>query len=302
MTTRALLLSSLLAVPLVACATATTAGNVADDAAAIRAANERFERSVAARDTAAIVALYEPNATVNPPNAPAATGTAAIRSLWAEFLRMPDLDLAVTPGRVELSAGGDMALDAGTYRLKSAGPNGPFSDEGKYAVTWRKTAGEWKIASETWNSSLPLPEPAPAVAAAPAPAAAPDDASEMETPPTGGLKWGPLEIPGFKPGIQIAAIHGDPTKEGDYTLRLRFPSGYNFPSHWHPNGEHVTVIRGTFRLGMGEKEDPAALKSYAPGAFLYIPAKMRHYGGAQGVTEVQLHGTGPFQVFLASQP
>jgi ribosomal protein L16 Arg81 hydroxylase len=52
---------------------------------------------------------------------------------------------------------------------------------------------------------------------------------------------------------------------------------------------------------MGEKENPAVLKTYAPGDFLYIPAKMPHFGGAKGVTEIQLHGIGPFEIMLATQ-
>lgn len=299
MTARALLFRSLLAIPLAGCASATTAGNVADEAAELRATGRRFEQAVAARDAAAIVAFYAPDAQVNPPNQPAVTGTAAIQGMWQEVLRMPEVQLAFTLTRLDMAAGGDMALDAGTYRFRAVGPDGPITDEGKYAVTWRKAGTEWKIASEIWNSSRPAPVPAPAVAAVPTPA--PGDGSEMEIVASSGLKWGPLELPGFKPGIEITAIHGDPSKEGDYTVRLRFPAGYQFPSHWHPNGEHLTVIRGSFRLGMGEKENPALLKTYAPGDFLYIPAKMPHFGGARGATEIQLHGTGPFQVFLASQ-
>jgi len=301
MTTPALLLRSLIAIPIAACSTATTSGNIADEATAIRAANRRFEQAIAARDAAAIATFYAADARVNPPNAPTVTGTAAIQGLWQQVLQMPEFQLAFTQERLDVAAGGDMALDAGTFRFRGRGPDGPMTDEGNYAVTWRKTADGWKIASEMWHSSRPAAPPT-AVAAAPAAALPVGDGSEMEILAAGGLKWGPLEVPGFKPGIEIAAIHGDPTKEGDYTLRLRFPSGYQFPSHWHPSGEHLTVLRGSFRLGMGEKENPAILKTYSPGDFLYIPAKMPHFGGAQGITEIQLHGVGPFQVMLATQP
>jgi quercetin dioxygenase-like cupin family protein len=142
-----------------------------------------------------------------------------------------------------------------------------------------------------------MPEPPKAYAAVPVPS----DAGDMEILASSALKWGPLEVPGFKPGIEIAVIHGDPSKETDYTVRLRFPDAYAFPAHWHPNGEHVTVLRGSFLLGMGEKEDKAQLKTYAPGDFLYIPAKMAHFGEVKGVTEIQLHGMGPFQVMLAAK-
>ena len=39
---------------------------------------------------------------------------------------------------------------------------------------------------------------------------------------------------------------------GDYTVRLKMPDGYWIAPHWHPRRENVTVILGTFKVGMGE--------------------------------------------------
>ena len=50
-------------------------------------------------------------------------------------------------------------------------------------------------------------------------------------------------------------MEGDPAMEGPFTLRLQLPDGFSVPPHWHPAVEHVTVISGTFNLGMGEKFD-----------------------------------------------
>jgi hypothetical protein len=124
---------------------------------------------------------------------------------------------------------------------------------------------------------------------APAPAM-----SEMRS---GALKWAPLDIPGFVPGMKVAILSGDPFKEGPYTIRLLFPAGYAFPAHWHPNVENLTVVSGTFQLGMGDKTDAAKLQNYAPGDYLFIPPQMAHFGGAAGGEAViQLHGPGPFGV------
>lgn len=110
----------------------------------------------------------------------------------------------------------------------------------------------------------------------------------------------PFEIPGFASGVKLAVIHGDPNAEtGDYTVRLAFPDGYKFPAHWHPLAEHVTVLEGTFVLGMGDKIDATKLQSFPPGAFLYIPGKMAHFGGAKGATVIQLHGMAPFKIELS---
>lgn len=113
------------------------------------------------------------------------------------------------------------------------------------------------------------------------------------------VSFEPLEVPGFASGMRLAVIHGDPgAPAGDYTVRLAFPAGYRFPAHWHPNAEHVTVLSGTFLLAMGDTVDPAAIQSYAPGAFLYIPGEHPHYGGAEGETVIQLHGEAPFEIKL----
>jgi hypothetical protein len=42
-----------------------------------------------------------------------------------------------------------------------------------------------------------------------------------------------------------------------FALRLKLPAGYKIAPHTHPCIESVTVISGTFKLGMGEKADPA---------------------------------------------
>jgi len=115
------------------------------------------------------------------------------------------------------------------------------------------------------------------------------------------VTFSPLEVPGFEPGLELAVLHGDPMGEaGTYTLRLRFPDGYRFPSHWHPNAENVTVLRGSFQLGMGTDEDPSAMQTYTSGSFLHIPAESPHFGAVTGSTEIQLHGEAPFEIVLAN--
>ncbi len=115
------------------------------------------------------------------------------------------------------------------------------------------------------------------------------------------IEFQPIEVPGFDSGMQIAVIHGDPMADaGDYTLRLAFPDGYRFPSHYHPKAEHVTVLEGTFLLAMGAKTgDDSTLTEYSPGDFLYLPAENPHYGGATGETVIQLHGQAPFEIILS---
>jgi quercetin dioxygenase-like cupin family protein len=114
------------------------------------------------------------------------------------------------------------------------------------------------------------------------------------------VAWNPIEIPGFPTGLKIAVITGDPAAEGPYTIRLAFPDGYQFPAHWHPRDENVTVLSGAFQLGMGDKPDLSKLSTYEPGDFLFMPATKPHFGGVKGATVVQLHGQGPFAINLAT--
>lgn len=113
------------------------------------------------------------------------------------------------------------------------------------------------------------------------------------------LEFSPLEVPGFPPGLEIAAMHGDPSVPNlPYTLRLRFPDGYAFPPHYHPKAENVTVLEGTMHLAMGETVDESKLKEYAVGDFLRIEGENPHFGKVEGTTVLQLHGEGPFDVIV----
>jgi len=119
---------------------------------------------------------------------------------------------------------------------------------------------------------------------------------EMRAVAATALAWSDADIPGFAPGMKIAVIHGNSAEAGPYTLRLSFPDGYRFPAHWHPMPENVTVLSGTLQLAMGDRPDDSQLKAYTAGDYLFLPATMPHYGGARGLTVIQLHGQGPFVI------
>ena len=146
----------------------------------------------------------------------------------------------------------------------------------------------------------PLAINAQAVARAETPPAS--EASRVELRTTKVLIWSELNVPGFAPGVTMAVVHGDPNANRDYIIRLRFPAGYRFPVHWHPNSEHLTVLSGTLLLAMGNTADESKLKAYGPGDFIYAPARMAHFGGARTATEIQLNGNGPFAINLGVAP
>lgn len=107
------------------------------------------------------------------------------------------------------------------------------------------------------------------------------------------MKWGPAP-PSLQKGAELAVISGNPAAAGPFVIRLKVPAGYKIAPHWHPTDEHVTVISGTFALGMGDKFDKAAMKEMPAGSYGMLPAEMRHYAMAKTASTVQVHGMGPF--------
>jgi len=113
------------------------------------------------------------------------------------------------------------------------------------------------------------------------------------TPDT--ISWGAAP-PVVRPGAKFAVLEGDPTAStGDFTVRLKMPDGFRIAPHWHPNRENVTIISGTFKVGMGDEFDPSKMKAFAAGSFAFLDPNMHHYAMASGETIVQVHGQSPLQ-------
>jgi quercetin dioxygenase-like cupin family protein len=108
------------------------------------------------------------------------------------------------------------------------------------------------------------------------------------------MKWQPFPPGG--PGVQVSVLAGDPEKPGPFVLRIKSPAGAKVAPHWHPTDEHITVVSGTFAVGMGEAFDAKALKSMPAGSYLLLPREMRHFAVSRTATVLQVHGNGPFQV------
>src|SRR5919107_6041149 len=107
------------------------------------------------------------------------------------------------------------------------------------------------------------------------------------------VKWvpGPASIP---KGAQAAVLYGDPSKDGLFALRLKFPAGYHIPPHTHPKPEVVTVLSGTLYFGEGATADKAKAKELPAGSFFAMPPGMQHYVYADQEAVVQLNTVGPW--------
>lgn len=122
-----------------------------------------------------------------------------------------------------------------------------------------------------------------------------DHEGEFAVFPVTEIKWveGPASLP---KRAQIAVLEGDPTKEGPFVFRIKVPDGYRIPPHTHPKTERVTVISGTFNIGMGDKFDETKTKAMPAGTYGYWETGMKHFVWIKGETVVQLHGMGPWSI------
>lgn len=107
------------------------------------------------------------------------------------------------------------------------------------------------------------------------------------------LTWGDAP-PVLNKGAQFVVLSGNPGASGPFVIRLKMPAGYKIAPHWHPTDENVTVISGTFSLGMGETFDANAAKPLTAGGYALLPAEMRHFAWTKDGATVQVHGMGPF--------
>lgn len=134
---------------------------------------------------------------------------------------------------------------------------------------------------------------AAAVAAGAPPATAADEHKVLAP---GDVKWQPAP-PSLPKGAEMAVLFGDPGKDGLFAMRLKFPKGYTIPPHSHPKPEIVTVISGTFRIGMGDAADPSKAQALPAGGFFAFPPGMTHFvPAADGETIVQVNSTGPWGI------
>jgi len=111
------------------------------------------------------------------------------------------------------------------------------------------------------------------------------------------VRFADLKWTGIMKGCDLAPVSGDPNGDGTpFVIRIRCTDGAKIPAHWHPTDENVTVLKGTFLVGMGETFDESKLQTMSVGNFISMPKEMRHFGLIKGDTIVQVHGLGPFKV------
>jgi hypothetical protein len=111
----------------------------------------------------------------------------------------------------------------------------------------------------------------------------------------GQIEWvdGPASLP---PGAKMAVLEGDPSKPGYFAMRLRAPDGYRVMPHWHPNVERITVISGTFHMGLGDKFTEEGAHALTAGTYATMQPKVNHFAWTEGETEIQVTTLGPWKL------
>jgi quercetin dioxygenase-like cupin family protein len=100
-----------------------------------------------------------------------------------------------------------------------------------------------------------------------------------------------VPVPGYPAGYARMMLDGKADEPG-HTYRVRLPAGFKIQPHTHPADEDVTVLQGTWQLGLGESFDAARLEAVPAGSFVTIPAGTAHFISTETETIVQVHGVG----------
>jgi quercetin dioxygenase-like cupin family protein len=108
------------------------------------------------------------------------------------------------------------------------------------------------------------------------------------------LQW--TDVPALPSGAKIAVIEGPLSEAVPFTFRIKLPADYKIPAHSHPAIEHVTVISGTFNIGMGDKLDSSKTQPIPAGGVAIMQPKMNHFAWTKEETILQVHGVGPWAV------
>jgi ketosteroid isomerase-like protein/quercetin dioxygenase-like cupin family protein len=266
---------------------ANTASGQSRDERAIRAAGQAWQRWIKEQRSDSLATLFTPDAMVLLGNTAPVRGAAAVGPMWADYTKIPGLSVSWTPQKIDVTSP-TRATEVGTYAESYDTPNGKVSDAGTYVTLWNKVNGKWRVALDAPISSMP------------ATPTAPPEGTNFIAQSGSALTWNDFPSPGFPPGAKVSVLSGDPSKPGQFALRLSFPDGYMVPLHWHPTAEIVTVISGAGQFGMGNTVDMSAAHAFTAGDYVFIPARHAHFLQTRGATVLQVNGNGPFQINLGA--
>jgi uncharacterized protein (TIGR02246 family) len=121
---------------------------------AIKELDAEWAKAACAKNLDRVISFYAKDGSVVWPLGPAAKGHAAIRAQWKQAfndLNNPFPYLDFKPMHIEVSDGGDMAVDFGVVHFApNPKPDDP-QNVAKYLVVWKREHGHWKVLYDCWN-------------------------------------------------------------------------------------------------------------------------------------------------------
>lgn len=129
--------------------------DTAADEAMMKADLQKWMDAFNAGNADGLASQYAEDAVLMPPNAPAASGRAAVREALAKEsagAKAAGLTFKST-GTTGIGVVGDLAWMSGNYAVTDA--TGNNVDVGKYLSVHRKVNGAWLYIRDTWNSDNP---------------------------------------------------------------------------------------------------------------------------------------------------
>jgi|TARA_B110000263_G_C15253771_1_gene485435 ketosteroid isomerase-like protein len=130
------------------------------DLVSLRLAANTYHQAASTKDRAAVVALYDENALMVPPNADLVEKLEGVQGYRFGFLETPGVELQFEILRAEISTSGDIGWTLSIGDITINNPEGPPGrDIIRDFHTWKKQAdGSWKVVVDMWNSELPINE------------------------------------------------------------------------------------------------------------------------------------------------
>lgn len=94
----------------------------------------------------------------------------------------------------------------------------------------------------------------------------------------------------------MALLDGDPATEGPFVIRLKMPDGYRIPPHTLSEAVRITVLAGTFNIGIGKTFSREETRALPAGTYGCLSAASDCFAWAENETVIQLHGNGPWKI------
>jgi ketosteroid isomerase-like protein len=152
---RSTICAALALLPMTACAPPSVDQQA--EVAALREAATAYHEAASAKRADDVVAMYDAEPMMVPPNADMVDGLEGVQDYRFGFIETPGVELSFEIIRAEVSSAGDMGWTLSLGEITINRPTGPPGrDLVRDFHTWKKQVdGSWKVVVDMWNSGMP---------------------------------------------------------------------------------------------------------------------------------------------------